>query len=147
MSRRGIQVEGLDGLVDALLAQAPAVDEAATAALRDWSGREVSRIRSAGRARGGQSALAAHSVTGRPSAKGTMISAGGSGRLPNDSGGTYGDIFFGAEFGSHQGKRKRQFPSWRKKGYWFFPTLAADLDQLQKAGEQGLDAAADVWGR
>lgn len=145
MAKKGIQVEGLDALVAALIEMAPAIDEATETALRDWSGQAASRIKAAGRARGGQAKLAAGSVGTRPSRKGTMITAGGPGSLNNGSGGSYGDIFFGSEFGSHQGRTKRQFPAWRKKGYWFFPTLAGDASALQDAAEKGLDAAAKVW--
>lgn len=82
--------------------------------------------------------LAARSLSQYGTTSGATITAGGGGVAGN---GTYGDIFFGAEFGGGRSRHTRQFQRYRSKGYFFWPTLWAartmaplegTLDEIEK---------------
>lgn len=53
---------------------------------------------------------------------GGSVTVGGSARLPTGSG-TYGDVFFGAEWGGGSRPETRQFRPWKPDGYWFYPAV------------------------
>lgn len=129
--------------MNAAMAALPSVtDQAATKAIDGWTSVEANRIKAAAASVDAQARLAADSVR----AAGTgELTAGGSGRLPSGTG-TYGDLFFGAEFGGGSRPETRQFRPYKPTGYWFFPTVEADEDDsLIEAAGDGLDAAAKRW--
>lgn len=88
--------------------------------------------------------LAIRSLTEQQSPQGASITAGGNARLPNGNG-TYGDVFFGAEFGGGSRPRTRQFAPYRSKGYAFWPAVWArqDVDRLIEV----LTKIERDWGR
>lgn len=136
-----IEIKGIPAL-NSTIAALPAVTErAAQRAIDDWTEQEASTVQSAASRVDRQARLAAHGVK----ASGGRLVAGGSGRLPNGNG-TYGDVFFGAEFGGGARPTTRQFRPYKPRGYWFFPTVEADQETtLLDAAAEGLDAAADRW--
>lgn len=137
----GIRVEGLPGLNFALLAIPPATDAAANKGLAGWAADEVPKIKNAARGIDRQAKLAANSVEARAG----KIKAGGGRRMPNGNG-SYGDLFFGAEFGGGARPSTRQFRRYRSKGYWFFPTIEPDEDTTMiDAAADGLDVASKIW--
>lgn len=87
-------------------------------------------------------ALAGRSVTSGRTGSTPYILGGGPGRLPSGRG-TFGDIFFGAEFGGQGRPTTQQFPPYRAEGYWFFPTLNANNEQL---GAELADVLDDLDG-
>lgn len=140
----GVQVEGLPGLIRAVTALAPVTQRAADQSIGGWAVDEQNRVRAAARRSDRTSKMVSASVRAA-TGKGGRISAGGPGRLPSGTG-TYGDVFFGAEFGGGARPTTKQFRPYRSRGYWFFPTIEADeATTLITAAEVGLDAAADVW--
>lgn len=140
----GIEVEGVNSLIRALLTLTPATQQAADRGLSDWAVDEEGRVKAAARRVDAQARLAARSVRAQQG-KGGRITAGGRQRLGN---GTAGDLFFGAEFGGGARPSTRQFRPYRQRGYWFFPTIEADEDTTMiDAASKGLDAAERAWGR
>lgn len=85
---------------------------------------------------------AAESLSDQRTATGGMITGGGLRRLPSGNG-TYGDIFFGAEFGGGSRPRTRQFAPYRSKGYFFWPALwdIRNRDRLNRV----LDKLDKYW--
>lgn len=144
MANKGVTVEGLAGAASALAALAPVTQRAADKSIGQWTTEEVGKVRSAGRSSSRQSRMVTPSVRAT-TGKGARITAGGPGRLPTGTG-TYGDVFFGAEFGGGSRPDTRQFRAYRSKGYWFFPTVEKDESTtLMDAAEDGLDAAGERW--
>lgn len=111
-------------------------------AVADWAAQVTrdSRMRATTR----QQRLAARSLTQSGAGDTQMITGGGSARLPNGNG-TYGDVFFGAEFGGGGRPRTRQFLPYRSRGYWFWPSLYSDRhnDRMERV----LDDVEQNWRR
>lgn len=86
--------------------------------------------------------LAARSLSDQASGEGATITGGGNTRIPNGNG-TYGDVFFGAEFGGGSRPRTRQFEPYRSRGYWFWPSLweAKQQDRMNDV----LEELAKIW--
>lgn len=144
---QGWQFEGLDDLERDVNRLADQVEDRALAMLADFSAAEVNRISAAAARSGKVARMAARSVAAK-SGDGGELSAGGSGRLPTGSG-SYGDVFWGSEFGGGARPETRQFPSYQPEGRWFFPTLDADIDdRLTKQAETEIgDVVRRVWGQ
>lgn len=143
MTEIEIEVDGLAELAAALSAIVADADDLGDD-LAAFVDDEESRIRAAAASSGRQAKLAARSVTARRTSRGGSLEAGGSGRLPNGNG-TYGDLFFGAEFGGGSRPRTRQFPPYTSRGRWFFPTLEGDDDRIDDIADDALDRAAKRW--
>lgn len=58
-------------------------------------------------------------------------------------GGTTQDLWGGMEFGS---KKYKQFPTWNKQGYFIYPTLKANQEDLVKQWEDSFSAILKEWG-
>lgn len=143
MKPTGVTVEGIQSLTLALLSLAPVAQTTANRSIGDWATAEEDRIKAAARRVDAQARMASRSVRAARG-QGGRITAGGPGRL--HSGGSFGDVFFGAEFGGGAHPSTRQFRPYRSRGYWFFPTVEKDeTTTLLEAAEDGLDAAADRW--
>lgn len=121
-----------------------AVGRAADASLKSFASSEVSRLRSAAAGASRVARLAARGVKSTGAVGGARISAGGSGQAT--TGATFGDLFFGSEFGGGGRPSTRQFEPYRAEGYWFFPTIQDDEDELDDVGRAALAAAGKVWG-
>lgn len=90
---------------------------------------EATRLRSAAIADSKQSALIAPSITSKRADYPTIV-AGGTGRIPGHDA-RYSDILFGAEFGGRKYRTTQQFrPHTGREGYWLFPTLRDDMDDI-----------------
>ena len=138
-------VEGLSGLDSALASLAAAVGKAANRGIGDWAVSMETQVKNAGRSSDRQSRMVSRSVVAKRGAAGGQISAGGPGSLPTGTG-TYGDVFWGSEFGGGAQPTTRQFRPWKPRGYWFFPTIEpAEDTSLIDAAEKGLDAGMTVW--
>jgi outer membrane protein TolC len=137
-------VEGLSGLDSALAALASVADKAANNGIGEWAVSMESQVKNAARASDRMSKMVSRSVVAKRT-KGGQLSVGGSGTLPTGTG-TYGDVFWGAEFGGGARPETRQFRAWQPRGYWFFPTIEpAEDTSLIDAAEKGLDAAVARW--
>lgn len=88
--------------------------------------------------------LAIRSLSEQNTAEGATITAGGGTRVPKGNG-TYGDVFFGAEFGGGSRAATRQFQPYRSKGYAFWPAVW-DMKQLDRISTI-LDKIAREWSR
>ena len=55
------------------------------------------------------------------------------------------DIFYGAEFGGGGRPTTRQFPQFKKRGYFFFPTLSARGRQYNTMWADAIDKASKSW--
>lgn len=139
MSDEMIKVSGADEIAAAMADLVQHVDSDLEDQLGEHAVTEGSKVRARGRAAGGVARLASKSVDARLAKRGGTITAGGSGRLP-DGTGTYGDVFWGAEFGGGSRPRTRQFRPYRARGYWFFNQLDRDDEQLD---EQLADSIVD----
>lgn len=126
-----IKIDGAEEIAAALADLSANVEADLADQLGDHASTERARVRARGQAAGGVAKLASKSVTGRKDPRGGTIDAGGSKRLPNGTG-TYGDIFFGAEFGGGSRPATRQFRPYRARGYWFFNQLDKDDEQLDE---------------
>lgn len=104
---------------------------------------EVRNLQQAARGDTAQAKLIAPSIKVTTAAGGfPAFTAGGSGRIPGGDGARYGDVFFGAEFGGQNSRATMQFrPHQGKTGYWLFPTLRSDMDEIVAAYEVALDQA------
>lgn len=126
-------------------AQVPdAVQQAAGDALGAFASHEVARVRAAASGASRVARLTARGVKAAPLTAGGRLIVGGAGRAA--PGATYGDLFFGAEFGGGSRPETRQFAPYNPSGYWFFPTVEGDGPKLDQAGDAGLEAAEKVWG-
>lgn len=144
MADSGIEVENLQQVRAAFDAVAATVDQAAAGEISQWTAAQQNRLRMAASSSSRQARMVAGSIRARRSLAGGTIEAGGSGRLPS-GGGSYGDVFFGAEFGGGSRPATRQFRPYRRTGYWFFPTLEAADHDLEAAAEDAVDKAARRW--
>lgn len=107
---------------------------------------ETSRLQAAARASGKQPALIAPSITAKEVGGFPAISAGGSSKIPGKDA-RYSDVLFGAEFGGGHTLATMQFrPHKGKQGYWLFPTLRDDMDELVAAMEVAVDQAEQTVG-
>ena len=91
------------------------------------------------RAHGPQLSKAAKSIRTITVGDETFITAGGSQRVFS-GGGSYTDVFFGADFGSTG--RYKQFPSFRKGGRTIYPAWD---DRWDEVGELMMEAIEDYW--
>lgn len=90
---------------------------------------EATRLRSAAIADSNQSALVAPSITSKRGDYPTIV-AGGTSRIPGRNA-RYSEILFGAEFGGGKTRATMQFrPHTGREGYWLFPTLRDDMDDI-----------------
>ena len=89
---------------------------------------EATRLRSAAIADSKQSALIAPSITSKRADYPTIV-AGGTTRIPGRRA-RFGDILFGAEFGGGKTRATMQFRPHTGRGYWLFPTLRDDMDDI-----------------
>lgn len=137
---------GMPGL-PALLRDLNAFGPEVQARVRDASGKiaevEAERVVTAASAAGRQAVLAAQSVKVRRD-RVPVIVAGGRRKLRSETRRkvqpTAGQVFFGAEFGGGGKPTTQQFePHKGTEGYWFFPTLRDDEDQMLTAYAAVLD--------
>lgn len=144
---QGWEFEGLDELERDVARLADEVEDRALEVLASFTAAEVDTISAAAARSGRVARMAARSVQARKGGDGAELLAGGSGRLPTGTG-TYGDVFWGAEFGGGRRPSTRQFPDYRAEGRWFFPTLEADTDdQLPGEVDDEIgDVVRRVWG-
>lgn len=144
-----ITMPGIKPLLRAL-SQLPkeAQGEIRTAAGR-IAGREAEKIRAAAAIESSQAALVADSVRTRRD-RVPVILAGGRTKVTTSDGRRIaaGDVFFGAEFGGRGRDTTRQFPAHRgREGYWFFPTLRDDEDDMMSEWLTVVDEIASEWSR
>lgn len=162
---RDIVVDGLDGLFAALRTLPKEASQAMREGARKIADRELPRVVSAGLASDKQSALVARTITTK-SDRVPTIRAGGPKTLPIErkayrsttrklkSGRgklvkpKAGDVFFGAEFGGGGRPTTRQFrPHKGHDGYWLWPTLRDDADDMLDAYQQLIDKVLSAdWG-
>lgn len=139
-----VTIEGLREL-QAVLAALPAVaDRDLAKRLGDFIEAQPSKIQARASRSGKLARMAARSVHAARTRQGGQIIAGGGGILPTGSG-TYGDVFFGAEFGGGTRPTTRQFKPYQPKGYWFFPQWEQDEEQLDDILDQVADRLGQVW--
>jgi hypothetical protein len=122
--------------------------------LREAAGVEADRLvaaitLAAGTA-GPQAALVATTVR-RKSDRVPAVVAGGSRRIrPNTRPKrkvSAGDVALGAEFGGGRRPATRQFPPYSgHRGYWFWPTVRAQLPEIGRRYIKALDTLARKWG-
>lgn len=144
MADSGIEVENLQQVQAAVAAVAATVDQTASTEISRWTVEQEARLRTAAARSSRQAAMVAGSIRARRALGGGRIETGGPGSLPSGTG-SYGDVFFGAEFGGGSRPATRQFRPYRRTGYWFFPTLEAADHDLEAAAEEALDKAAARW--
>lgn len=101
------------------------------------------KIRVAGVASSGQSALVAPTVK---AAKGNIptITAGG-GMLVGRNHKPAHKILFGAEFGAHTLRQFRPYTG--TDGYWFFRTIKDNERNISDRYNEAADAIVEAWGR
>lgn len=139
-----VTIEGLREL-QAILAALPGLaDRDLAKRLGDFIEQQPQKIQ----ARAAQSSkvakMAARSIRAARDREGGTITAGGGSGLPTGHG-SYGDVFFGAEFGGGSRPATRQFRPYEPKGYWFFPQLEQDEEQIDTILDQVADRLAEVW--
>ena len=106
---------------------------------------EASRLQAAARADSKQSALVAPSIVAKRGDH-PMIVAGGTTRIPGRRA-RFGDILFGAEFGGGKTRATMQFrPHLGREGYWLFPTLREDSDEIVATYEAAIETAKERAG-
>ena len=124
MAEVRIDVDGVDAIL-ARLDRLPSRAEAELwQALEDVAGVNALRIRVDAARAGRQAQRAAGSVH----AEGTAIVGGG-------------PFFMGSVFGGQGRPTTRQFRPYRAEGYWFWPTLRAQLGEAMDRVEAALDRA------
>lgn len=137
------EVDGVVELDAAVTRLVNAVEKGSQQVLSDFAADEEHRVQSAAQGHSRLARRVAQGVTGRKSGKGSQIIAGGSGRATSRA--SYGDLFFGAEFGGSRGSHAH-FGPYRPSGYWFFPTIEDDIDDnLVDSAEELLGKAGREW--
>lgn len=138
---QGIEVEGLRPLLSALNKLPKEMNARLRTASLDIADTEAQRIQTAGRSSDAQSRLVAPTVRARRDRVPTIV-AGGKKKLPAEGRPRAMDIFFGAEYGGQKRKTTQQFrPHRGGKGYWFWPTIRRDEEQIVTTW---MDAVNDV---
>lgn len=121
--RGGIRVEGLRALDKALKELGPDVRDALKDTNREVADTEASRIRSAAAGMGGVAAKTAPSITSRASFQSAGVAFGGA-AYP---------FGMGAAFGGQGRPTTQQFKPWTRGGYFPFPQIKADEDDIADA--------------
>lgn len=145
-----IAIEGMKPALAALTRMGKEASGKARDASTQIAAKEVARIRGRAAGTSRQSALVAGSIKTRRD-RAPAIAAGGAGRLPVSRRGRpprAGDVFFGAEFGGGARRTTRQFPPHKgTEGYFFWPTLRADVGSMFAEWAKALDQITDEWTR
>ena len=142
--RQGIQVEGLKPLLKTLSRLGKETNARIRTAAKAIAADEAPRLQSAAQSSSKQSKAVGVTVRAR-SDRVPAIAAGGAKRvnvsgLKGKSRPSAGAIFFGAEFGGQKRKTTMQFrPHRGRKGYWFWPQLRADQDQMMRRWADAVD--------
>lgn len=112
--------------------------------------KEVPRIQAAAGSNK-QARMVASTIRARSDRYPTIV-AGGSRRLSpsrktkGKGRPTAGEVFFGAEFGGAQRPTTQQFrPYQGRRGYFFWPTLRKDAQQIGEQWEQAITAVEQEW--
>lgn len=139
-----VTIEGLREL-QALLASLPdAADRDLAKRLGDFIEAQPAKIQARAAQAGKLARMASRSVRANRNREGGQVIAGGGTGLPTGHG-SYGDVFFGAEFGGGSRPETRQFKPYQPKGYWFFPQLEQDEEQLDDLLGQVADRLDRMW--
>lgn len=139
-----VTIDGLRELQAVLAALPEVADRDLAKRLGDFIESQPSKVQARASRSGKLARMASRSVRAARDREGGTISAGGGGRLPTGSG-TYGDVFFGAEFGGGSRPATRQFQPYNPKGYWFFPQIEQDEEQLDGLLDQVADRLERMW--
>lgn len=139
-----INVDGLPRIMRSLRGMPKEISSDMRKASKQIAADEVGRIREAAATQGRQAIHAASKIRAK-SDRVPAIKAAGSSPLfrkgvPSDA------VFFGAEFGGQQRKTTQQFKPYKlHEGYWFWPTLRRDADQMIEAWMKVLEEAVSRW--
>lgn len=139
-----VTIEGLREIQATLAALPGLADRDLARRLGDFIEAQPAKIQARASRAGKLARMASKSVRADRDREGGQIIAGGGTRLPTGHG-TYSDVFFGAEFGGGSRPATRQFQPYEPKGYWFFPQLEQDEEQLESLLDEVADRIERVW--
>ncbi|AMS04667.1 hypothetical protein DUY81_08410 [Acidipropionibacterium acidipropionici] len=139
-----VNVEGLPKILRSLRGMPREISTDVRKASKKIAQDEVVRIRVTAASHGAQAVRSASKIRARSDRVPTIKAAGSSPMFRK--GVQTGQVFFGAEFGSHRGKTTRQFkPYTGHEGMWFWPTLRRDTPIMINAWMDVIDAAISRW--
>lgn len=138
-----VRIEGVKEIVAAFKRMPEVAQRQLERASRDLADELVVKVRMAGAASSGQSALAALTVKSATTGKVPVITAGGSMRVGRNLKPAH-KILFGAEFGAHTLKQFRPYTG--SDGYWFFRTIRDNERSISEAYNRAADAIVEAWG-
>jgi hypothetical protein len=139
-----INVEGLPKILRSLRGMPREISTDVRKASKRIAQDEVVRIRVTAASHGAQAVRSASKIRARSDRVPTIKAAGSSPMFRK--GVQTGQVFYGAEFGSHRGKTTRQFKAYTgREGQWFWPTLRRDTPIMIDAWMAVIDRAISRW--